>query len=113
MGTPTSMMCRSVPFAGSAYSISLTCAFAVPDTGFFSMMPLGTVGTKVWAIMVCCGSYTMTYATPVMSANWSKRAWTVEASRLTMRSTLEEARLFAMAVPLFVNSSVRLVRSDW
>src|SRR5215470_7921760 len=38
-------------------------------------------------------------------------AWTVEASRLRMRSTPEDARLFAMAVPFDVNSSVISLRS--
>src|SRR5215472_5587931 len=46
-----------------------------------------------------------------MAANWSTSAWTVEASRVRMRSTPELARLLAMAVPLDVNSSVRLPRS--
>src|SRR5215510_8582835 len=41
-----------------------------------------------------------------MPANWSIRACTVEASRVRMRSTPEEARLLAMALPLEVNSSV-------
>src|SRR5688572_3177701 len=39
------------------------------------------------------------------------RAWTVEASRVRIRSTPEEARLFAMAVPFDVNSSVISCRS--
>src|SRR5215471_19660882 len=41
-----------------------------------------------------------------MPANWSIRACTVEASRVRMRSTPEEARLLAMALPLEVNSAV-------
>src|SRR5688572_18283282 len=39
------------------------------------------------------------------------RACTVEASRVRIRSTPEEARLFAMAVPFDVNSSVISCRS--
>src|SRR5262245_10559908 len=48
-----------------------------------------------------------------MPANWSISACTVEASRVRMRSTPEEARLFAMALPLEVNSSVIFWRSVW
>src|SRR5919106_2761518 len=55
----------------------------------------------------------MTYATPLIPANWSISACTVEASRVRMRSTPDEARLFAMAVPLDVNSSVIRWRSVW
>src|SRR6266542_1910211 len=54
-----------------------------------------------------------TYATPLMAANWSTRAWTVEASGFRMRSTLELARLFAIAVPFEVNSSVIFARMVW
>src|SRR5918996_3462749 len=53
----------------------------------------------------------MTEATPLMPANWSINACTVEASRVRMRSTPDEARLLAMAVPLEVNSSVIRWRS--
>src|SRR4026209_1127869 len=45
-----------------------------------------------------------------MPANWSISTCTVEASRVRMRSTPDEARLFAMAVPLEVNSSVMRCR---
>jgi hypothetical protein len=45
--------------------------------------------------------------TPLIAANWSTVPCTVEASRVSRRSTPELARLFAMAVPLDVNSSVR------
>src|SRR5713101_2901888 len=48
----------------------------------------------------------MTYATPLIPANWSIKACTVEASRVRMRSTPDDARLLAMALPLDVNSSV-------
>src|SRR4029450_10093394 len=48
-----------------------------------------------------------------MAAYWSTRAWTVEASRVTIRSTHELARLFAMAVPFEVNSSVMLRLRVW
>src|SRR4029450_8869311 len=61
---------------------------------------------------VFCWSYTMTYATPVMPATWSTWACTVEASRVRTRSTAVLARPLAMAEPLDVNTSVRLVRSD-
>ena len=53
----------------------------------------------------------MTYFTPLMAANWSTTPCTVEASRVSRRSTPELARLFAMAVPLDVNSAVRFVVS--
>src|SRR5882762_1784841 len=57
----------------------------------------------------------MTYATPLIASlpemTSSTRACTVEASRLRMRSTPEEARLLAMAVPFEVNSSVICARS--
>ena len=53
----------------------------------------------------------MTYFTPLMAPNWSTIPCTVEASRVSKRSTPELARLFAMAVPLEVNSSVRFVVS--
>src|SRR5207244_5270586 len=57
----------------------------------------------------------MTYATPPIETNWSTSACTVDASRLRMRSTPDDARLLAMAVPFDVNSSVirsRIVRTD-
>src|SRR5215468_7749324 len=46
-----------------------------------------------------------------MAANWSTRACTVEASRVSTRSTPELARVLAMAPPLDVNSAVRLLSS--
>src|SRR5258706_11662955 len=46
-----------------------------------------------------------------MPANWSMSACTVEASRVRMRSTPEDARLFAMALPFEVNSVVIWRRS--
>ncbi len=48
-----------------------------------------------------------------MAANWSIALWTVEASRVRSRSTDDEARLLAMAMPLEVNSSVIFWRSVW
>src|SRR2546427_450298 len=61
----------------------------------------------------------MTYATPLIASlpetTSSTRACTVDASRLRMRSTPDDARLLAMAVPFDVNSSVirsRSVRTD-
>src|SRR2546426_4554454 len=57
----------------------------------------------------------MTYATPLIASlpemTSSTRACTVDASRLRMRSTPEEARLLAMAVPFDVNSWVICARS--
>jgi hypothetical protein len=46
-----------------------------------------------------------------MATNWSISACTVDASRVRMRSTPDDARLFAMAVPFDVNSSVISCRS--
>jgi len=57
----------------------------------------------------------MTYATPLIASlpetTSSTRACTVDASRLRIRSTADEARLLAMAVPFEVNSSVICARS--
>jgi len=42
-------------------------------------MPAGTSGENVCATSVFCGSYTITYLTPLMAANWSTVACTVDA----------------------------------
>ena len=76
-------------------------------------MPGGTSGENVWATRFACGSYTITYLTPLIAANWSTIACTVDASRVSRRSTPELARLFAIAVPLDVNSSVRFAVMRW
>src|SRR5437879_1844894 len=89
--------------------MSRTCCVASPGTRLRSTIPAGTSGENVCATSVFCGSYTITYLTPLMAANWSTVACTVDASRVSSRSTPELARLFAMALPLEVNSSVRFV----
>jgi len=106
-----SMICWTSPVTGSGYSMSRICCAASPGTTFRSTMPAGTSGEKVWATSVFCGSYTITYLTPPMAPNWSTLPCTVDASRVSKRSTPELARLLAMAVPLEVNSSVRFVVS--
>jgi len=52
-------------------AISRTCCPASPGTRLRSTMPAGTSGENVWATSVFCGSYTITYLTPLIAANWS------------------------------------------
>src|SRR5215470_5136878 len=92
--------------------MSRICCAASPGTRLRSTRPDGTSGENVWATSVFWESYTMTYLTPLMAANWSMAACTVDASRVNRRSTLELARLLAMAVPLDVNSSVMFVVNE-